>query len=56
MTLVVTGDDLRPWRQRARQFAVVTDGAFVPVGGRAEAERHPEPLLRELLPPMGPGP
>jgi ABC-type transporter Mla maintaining outer membrane lipid asymmetry ATPase subunit MlaF len=54
LTLVVTGDDLRPWRQRARQFAVVRDGTFIEVGGRTDLERHPEPLLRELLPAARP--
>ncbi len=49
LTLVVTGDDLRPWRQRARQFGLVTEGAYVNLGGRAELDSRSEPLLRELL-------
>lgn len=28
VTLVVTADDLQPWRNRARQFAVLRDGRF----------------------------
>ncbi len=49
LTLVVTGDDLRPWRERAQQFALVSDGAFQTLGSRADIAAHPEPLLRELL-------
>ncbi len=49
LTLVVTGDDLRPWRQRARQFGLVTDGAYINLGGRADLNSRGEPLLRELL-------
>jgi ABC-type transporter Mla maintaining outer membrane lipid asymmetry ATPase subunit MlaF len=50
LTLIVTGDDLRPWQNRANRFAVISDRAFIDVGGRAGLEAHPEPLLRELLP------
>lgn len=49
LVLVVTGDNLGVWRRRARQFAMVADGAFIEVGGRADLERHPAPLLREFL-------
>jgi len=50
LTLVVTGDDLRPWRTRARQFAVLKDQQFIPLGQRADLDGHHEPLLQELLP------
>lgn len=47
--VVVATDDLRPWRDQARQFALVEDGRWRRLGGR-EALLHPrEPLLRELL-------
>jgi ABC-type transporter Mla maintaining outer membrane lipid asymmetry ATPase subunit MlaF len=49
LTLVVTGDDLRPWRHRARQFAVLKDRQFIALGSRAELAGHAEPLLQELL-------
>jgi len=55
LTLAVTGDDLRPWRKLARQFAVVREGAFIGVGSGSEMALHPEPLLRELLPGVGSG-
>src|SRR6266516_4891673 len=50
LTVVVTGDDLRPWLKRARQFAVLKDHQFIALGGRSELGRHPEPLLQDLLP------
>ncbi len=55
LTLAVTGDDFRPWRKLARQFAVVREQAFVDVGTASNIELHPDPLLRDLLPSMGPG-
>lgn len=50
ITIVATGDDLRPWRERATHFAVVRDGQFISLGGRADLVNHSEPLLQELLP------
>jgi ABC-type taurine transport system ATPase subunit len=55
LTLVVTGDDLRPWRTRARQFAVLKDKSFIVLGNRPELAGHPEPMLQELLPAAAPG-
>jgi ABC-type transporter Mla maintaining outer membrane lipid asymmetry ATPase subunit MlaF len=55
LTLAVTGDDLRPWRKRARQFAVIRDHAFIDAGGASEMEQRPDPLLRDLLPSAVPG-
>lgn len=49
-TLVVTGDDLRPWKERGHQFAVLKDTAFINLGDRPALSAHTEPLLRELLP------
>jgi ABC-type transporter Mla maintaining outer membrane lipid asymmetry ATPase subunit MlaF len=51
VTLAVTGDDLRPWRKRARQFAVLKDHAFVDLGNVSETDINRDPLLRDLLPP-----
>ena len=50
LTLVVTGDDLRPWRNRARQFAVLKNQQFIPLGQRADLAGHGESLLQDLLP------
>ena len=50
MTLVVAGDDLRPWKERAHQFAILKGKRFIGLGSRPELAGHSEPLLRELLP------
>lgn len=49
VTLVVTGDDLRPWQDRADRFAVLRNRELVVVGERASLHHHPEPALRDLL-------
>ncbi|MBM3880641.1 MAG: ATP-binding cassette domain-containing protein [Verrucomicrobia bacterium] len=49
MTVVVAADDLRPWLGMARQFALIQERRWVPLGTRADLERCTEPLLRELL-------
>jgi ABC-type transporter Mla maintaining outer membrane lipid asymmetry ATPase subunit MlaF len=49
MTLVVAADDLRPWRQRARQFAMLKDKEFINLGTRATLTTHDESLFHELL-------
>ena len=49
LTLAVTGDDLRPWRNRARQFAILKNRQFISLGTRADLASHAEPLLQELL-------
>ena len=49
LTLVVTVDDLRPWRKRARQFAILKNQQFLPLGTRADLAGHGEPLLQDLL-------
>jgi ABC-type transporter Mla maintaining outer membrane lipid asymmetry ATPase subunit MlaF len=48
-TLVVAADDLRPWRGRARQFSVLKEHRFIPVGSREQLAEHGEPMLQELL-------
>jgi len=48
-TVIITGDNLRPWAGRANNFAVLRDRRFVPLGTRGELSAHQEPLLRELL-------
>ena len=49
LTLVATGDDLRPWQTRARHFAALGNRRFIPLGGRDQLSAHAEPLLQELL-------
>jgi ABC-type transporter Mla maintaining outer membrane lipid asymmetry ATPase subunit MlaF len=50
LTLVITSDDLRPWHNRARQFAVLKNRQFVSLGTREDLAGHAEPLLQDLLP------
>ncbi len=49
LTIVVSGDDLRPWRNRARQFALLRNQEFIALGSRADLDSHRDPLLHELL-------
>lgn len=48
LTLVVTGDDLRPWRGHARQFAMLQNGRFNDLTHHPEAMQNPDVLLAEL--------
>ncbi len=49
VTLVVTADDLRPWKARARQFAFLRDRKFSVLGNRAQLDAVSDPLVKELL-------
>jgi ABC-type transporter Mla maintaining outer membrane lipid asymmetry ATPase subunit MlaF len=49
LTLVVTADDLHPWRNGATHFAVLDQRRLRIVGGRAELEACTEECVRELL-------
>jgi len=49
VTLVVTANDLRRWRGRARQFAVLKDKRFVVLGGWEQVEAASDEVVRELL-------
>lgn len=51
LTLVATGNDLRPWRGSARQFALLQDRSFVALGDRPALDVKTQPLLNELLRP-----
>jgi ABC-type transporter Mla maintaining outer membrane lipid asymmetry ATPase subunit MlaF len=50
-TLVVSGDDLRPWKNRARQFGVLKDGKFSVVEHPAPGATPRDPLLHDLFGP-----
>jgi len=49
ITLVVTCDDLRPWADQGKQFALLNQKRLMPMGGRVELAHSAEPLLQELL-------
>jgi len=49
VTLAIASHDLRPWADQGRQFALLKQKRWVPIGGRAELAGSDEPLLCELL-------
>jgi len=49
MTLVLTAEDLRPWRNRATHFAVLQQRKMTVLGQRSVLAGHAEPLVKELL-------
>jgi ABC-type transporter Mla maintaining outer membrane lipid asymmetry ATPase subunit MlaF len=55
MTLVATADDLRPWRNRARQVAVLKDRRFLLQGSWERLEASGDESIQELLAVAPPG-
>ena len=51
VTLAITCDDLRPWADQGKQFALLRQKRWVRIGGRIELASSEEPYLRELLAP-----
>jgi ABC-type transporter Mla maintaining outer membrane lipid asymmetry ATPase subunit MlaF len=49
MTLAVTTDDLRPWQNVWRKFAVLHEKKFVPLGLWTEIENTAHPTVKELM-------
>jgi len=49
MTMVVTADDLRPWQNARRKFALLRDAKFIPLGTWKEVEMANDPIVKELL-------
>jgi len=49
MTVVATTDDLRPWRNPTRKFALLRDKNFSPLGFWNEVETTHDPVVKELL-------
>ena len=49
LSLVVTTDDLRPWQDRASQFALLRGRRWLPLGGRTELAASAEPALHEFM-------
>ena len=48
MTIVATTDDPQPWKDTARQFAVLKNNQWREIDGRTELDAVGESLLREL--------
>jgi ABC-type transporter Mla maintaining outer membrane lipid asymmetry ATPase subunit MlaF len=49
LTLVVTADDFRPWKNERRKFALLRDKKFISLGGWNELEISSDPIVKELL-------
>jgi ABC-type transporter Mla maintaining outer membrane lipid asymmetry ATPase subunit MlaF len=49
MTIIATTDDLRPWRNARRKFALLKEKKFVPLGSWNEVMSANEPIVKELL-------
>ncbi len=49
MTIAATTDDFRPWRTAPRQFALLRDRQFIPVGSWKEIEVSDDPVVKEML-------
>jgi ABC-type transporter Mla maintaining outer membrane lipid asymmetry ATPase subunit MlaF len=49
MTLVVTADDFRPWKNARRKFALLRDKKLIQLGGWNELEISNDPVVKELL-------
>jgi len=49
MTLVVTTEDLRPWRNETRKFALLRDKKFFPLGAWNDVASANDPVVKELM-------
>jgi phospholipid/cholesterol/gamma-HCH transport system ATP-binding protein len=49
LALVVACNDLRPWAEHGKRFALLKQKGWCPIGGPAELARCADPLLHELL-------
>lgn len=50
LTVVVTGDDLRPWQNRAGRFAILKSRQFVGLGTNEDVASRETSLLQDMLP------
>ncbi|HEX3857386.1 MAG TPA: ATP-binding cassette domain-containing protein [Verrucomicrobiae bacterium] len=49
VTIVATADDLHPWKNASRKFALLRDKKFIPLGNWNEVEAANDPVVKELL-------
>jgi ABC-type transporter Mla maintaining outer membrane lipid asymmetry ATPase subunit MlaF len=49
LTMVATADDLRPWKNEQRKFALLRDKKFIPLGSWNEVEISNDSIVKELL-------
>lgn len=55
VTLIITTEDPRPWLEQGRQFALLKNRTWLPLGNRAELAADTGPLLREWQEFVGDG-
>jgi len=48
LTLAATTDDLRPWQNAQRKFALLHDKKFSPLGSWSDVEASKDPVVKEL--------
>jgi len=51
IALVIATDDMRCWKSRARQFALLKDKSMLIIGSRSDLDICQDPLLHELMDP-----
>ena len=49
MTIVATAEDLRPWKNDARHFALLRDKNFSLLGSWKEVASHDDTIVMELM-------
>jgi phospholipid/cholesterol/gamma-HCH transport system ATP-binding protein len=49
VALIVTTEDLRPWRNFGAHFAILQDRRFTVLGRQNDIASHTQPLVKELL-------
>jgi len=49
VTIAVTTDDLRPWQNPQRKFALLYEKKFTAIGPWAELERTDHSIVKELM-------
>jgi len=49
ITIAATSDDLRPWQNPRRKFALLNEKKFAPLGFWSDVESSGDPVVKELL-------
>ena len=49
ITMSIATDDFRPWQDVGREFAIIHDKVWKPIGGRENLRSFEDPILAELM-------
>ena len=49
LTIILTTEDLRPWRNIEGHFVILQDKQFISLGQCSDLSAHPQPLVKEFL-------